>query len=175
MGIHGKFLGAAALLGAGCLTGQAQAASLNTPDSDALIAGYQIIQFDLQECRALAPQGGLSRYVSSTVLDLSAKICADAAHYRPLLQKAAEAHHFALPDTLPFYLTARYEAMIRHPDETLGTRYLQDQIASHRDALAVFEEEAAAGKSPEIKAMAIQVIPVVKGNLDALQSQLSKE
>lgn len=179
MGINGRIFGAALFGAVGCAAGlPAHAAALSSPDSDALIAGYQIIQFDIQECQALgSPQGGpgLSRYVSSSVLDLSAKICADAYHYQPILQNAAKEKDFSLPQSLPFYLIARYAALIRHPDENLGKHYLEDQVASHRDALAVFQEEAANGKDPQIKAMAAQVIPLVQSNLASLQAALAKE
>lgn len=154
----------------------AQADPLGPPDSDALVAGYQIIQFDLQECRAI--QGGVSMNGSGVVpADISAvanKICTDALTYKPILEKAAKLKGFELPTGLPYTLTARYAGLIRNQGPGLGVRYLNDQISSHEDALAVFQDEAANGKDPDIKAAAAHVIPTVQSNLALLQSTLAK-
>jgi hypothetical protein len=154
----------------------AQAAPLGPPDSDALVAGYQIIQFDLQECRAVQGPTSMngSGEVSVDILKVSSKICSDAASYEPILEKVAKAKGFALPTSLPYTLTARYAALIRNQGPGLGVHYLNDQISSHQDALAVFQDEAANGKDPDIKAAAAKVIPTVQSNLDLLKSTLAK-
>jgi putative membrane protein len=51
---------------------------------------------------------------------------------------------------------------------------LNDQINSHEDALAVFQDEAANGKDPDIKAAATKVIPTVESNLALLKATLAK-
>ena len=154
----------------------AQAAPLGPPDSEALITAYQIIQFDLQECRAI--QGGVSMNGSGVVpvdiLKVSGKICSDASTYKPMLEKLAASKGFELPKQLPYMLTARYAGLIRNQGPGLGVRYLNDQISSHEDALAVFQDEAANGKDPDVKAAAAKVIPTVQGNLDLLKATLAK-
>jgi putative membrane protein len=154
----------------------AQAAPLGPPDSDALVAGYQIIQFDLQECRAI--QGGASMngsgVVAVDILKVSGKICSDAATYKPMLEKLAAAKGFELPRSLPYTLTARYAGLIRNQGPGLGVRYLNDQISSHEDALAIFQDEAANGKDPDVKAAAAKVIPTVESNLALLKATLAK-
>jgi putative membrane protein len=174
-----NFFGAGAvLLGMTVLSiTAAQAEPLGPPDSDALIAGYQIIQFDLQECRVI--QGGASMAngngtVSVDILKVSGKICSDAASYLPMLQKLAKDKGFDLPRALPYTLTARYAALVRNQGPGLGARYLSDQISSHEDALAVFQDEAANGKDPDVKAAATKVIPTVQSNLDLLKATLAK-
>lgn len=155
----------------------AQAAPLGPPDSDALVAGYQVITFDLQECSAL--QRGVSMAngngtVAPDILTVSGKICDDAAKFGPLLEKVAKDKGFDLPKSLPYTLTARYAALVRNQGPGLGIRYLNDQIESHEDALAIFQDEAANGKDPELKDMAAKVIPTVQSNLDLLKSTLAK-
>jgi len=155
----------------------AQAEPLGPPDSDALVAGYQIIQFDLQECRVI--QGGTSMAngngsVSVDILKVSGKICSDASTYLPMLQKLAKDKDFTLPRGLPYTLTARYAALVRNQGPGLGVRYLNDQISSHEDALAVFQDAAANGKDPDVKAAATKVIPTVESNLALLKATLAK-
>jgi putative membrane protein len=155
----------------------AQAEPLGPPDSEALITGYQIIQFDLQECHAI--QGGASMAngngtVSVDILKVSAKICSDAAAFAPKLEALAKSKGFEMPRQLPYMLTARYASLVRDQGPGLGVRYLNDQISSHEDALAVFQDEAANGKDPDVKAAAAKVIPTVQSNLDLLKATLAK-
>ena len=173
-----NFIGAGAVLvGMSMFSYTPAQAALESPDSDALIAGYQIIQFDLQECNAL--QRGVSMSngagtVPSDIADVAAKICNTAANYQPLLVKAAKDKGFELPRSLPYSLTAQYAALIRNPGPGLGVRFLNDQISSHEAALAVFQDESINGKDPDIKAMATKVIPTVQSNLDLLKQTLAK-
>jgi putative membrane protein len=153
------------------------ASTLQSPDSDALTAGYQLIQFDLHECNAITGQVSMangSGTVSVDILKLSGKICNDATRYKPKLEQLAKEKGFALSPDLPYYLTARWAALVRNPGPGLGVRYLNDQISSHEDALAVFQDEAANGHDPDIKAFAAEVIPVVQNNLDLLREMLAK-
>jgi putative membrane protein len=155
----------------------AQAASLGSPDSDALVAAYQLVQFDLQECRAIQGPASMANgngVVSPDILDVSSKICGDANSYQPMLKKLAADKDFDLPTELPYSLTARYAALERNKGPGLGIRYLNDQISSHEDALAVFQDEAANGTDPDVKAAAIKVLPTVQSNLDLLKSTLAK-
>jgi putative membrane protein len=172
-----NFIGAGALLvGTVMFSFTPAQAALESPDSDALVAGYQIIQFDLQECFALQRGVSMSNGAGSVPSDIAAvaaKICGDASKYQPILAKAAKDKGFDLPKTLPYTLTARYAALIRNPGPGLGVRFLNDQIESHEDALAVFQDEAANGKDPEIKAAATEIIPTVQSNLDLLKKTLA--
>jgi hypothetical protein len=155
----------------------ALAAPLGPPDSDALVAAYQIIQFDMHECNALqGPVGTASGngVVATDILEVSAKICDDARTYLPMLTKLASDKGFELPTQLPYMLTARWAALFRNKGPGLGVRFLNDQIESHSDALAVFQDEATNGKDPDVKAAAIKVIPTVQSNLDLLKATLVK-
>jgi putative membrane protein len=151
----------------------AMAAPLQSPDSDALVAGYQVIEFNLKECDAIAPRsGGVgngSRVVSPEIRTLAGKLCDESRMYTPKLEALAKEKDFELPDGLPYYLTARYAALVRNQNGDLGQQYLEDQISSHEDALAIFQQEAATGTDPDVKAAAAEVIPTVAANLAALK------
>jgi predicted outer membrane protein len=153
----------------GCSTvAQAPARSdLSAQDLSALTAGYQLIQFDLLECRAVS-----GAQLSGNVAAVAAKLCADATRYEPTLTQLAAAHEVTLPDALPDDLNARYVAFHYGPT---GQAFLRDQISSHEDALAVFQLEAASGTNPELKGVAGRIMPVVQGNLDALRAALGSQ
>jgi putative membrane protein len=157
----------------------AAAETLQSPDSDALVAGYQVIQFNLKECLAVATKSaGVSAngtgLVSPSVKQIAAKMCEESRMYKPKLEAMAKEKNFELPTELPYYLTAQYSALVRNQDANFGSQYLNDQIASHESALAIFQEEAATGTDPDIKAAAADVIPTIQENLATLKKLAGK-
>lgn len=151
----------------------ASAATLQPPDSDALVAGYQVIQFNLKECMAISAKSGASAngttVISPQIQDIAGKMCMESRAYLPKLEAAAKAKNFELPKQLPYDLTARYASLVRNQSGNMGQQYLTDQISSHESALAIFQEEAATGTDPDIKAAATEIIPTVQSNLDTLK------
>jgi predicted outer membrane protein len=163
----------AGLAGFVSVAAPASADTLQSPDSDALVAGYQIIQFNLKECMAISGSGSMANgtgLVSPSVRKIAGKMCSESRGYLPKLEAVAKAKNFDLPTELPYELNARYAALVRNHNGNLGQQYLSDQISSHESALAVFQEEAATGTDPDVKAAAIQVIPTVQSNLDQLKA-----
>jgi putative membrane protein len=158
----------------------AKADTLQPPDSDALVAGYQLIRFDLKECSALlgsqkgAPANS-NAILSPSITAIAAKMCKSAHEYQPKLDALAKEKNFELPTSLPYDLNARYAALVRNQSGNLGQQYLEDQIDSHTTALAVFQEEVATGKDPDVKAAAAQVIPTIQENLNALKTLAAKQ
>ena len=181
MKIRTILTGGVTLLGLAAISAAspAMAAPLQSPDSDALVAGYEVIQFNLKECMAIAPSGGAvgngTRVVSPEIRTLAGKICDESRTYKPKLEALAKAKDFELPDGLPYYLNARYAALVRNQNGDLGQQYLDDQISSHEDALAIFQEAVATGTDPDVKAAAAEVIPTVEANLAALKKLSAKE
>jgi hypothetical protein len=151
----------------------ASAAPLQSPDSDALVAGYQLIRFDLKECMAISQRAGSpgngSFIISPDIRKIAAKMCDTASEEAPKLEALAKSKNFDLPDGLPYYLNARYAALVRNQNGDLGRQYLEDQISSHEDALAVFQDAVATGSDPDVKAALTGVIPTVQSNLDELK------
>jgi predicted outer membrane protein len=176
MKIRNILKGGVVLVGLAAFTSVAAPASAGTlqpPDSDALVAGYQVIQFNLKECMAIAAKSGVSAngstVISPQIRDIAGKMCSESRAYLPKLEAAAKAKDFTLPKELPYELTARYAALVRNQNGNMGQQYLSDQISSHESALAIFQEEAATGMDPDIKAAATEIIPTVQGNLDQLK------
>lgn len=183
MKIRNILKGGVVLVGLAAFASVAAPASAETtlqpPDSDALVAGYQIIQFNLKECMAISTGPNVSAngtaIVSPQIRDIAGKMCAESRAYKPKLEAAAKAKNFELPSKLPYELNARYAALVRNRSGNLGQQYLQDQINSHESALAVFQEEAATGTDPDIKAAATEIIPTVQSNLAQLKKLAAQQ
>jgi predicted outer membrane protein len=155
---------------AGCAT-QAQAprsAMLSETDLAALTSAYQLLSFDMAECTVVQKQdpGPVVRAVAT-------QICADAQHYRPLLDEIAARHDVTLPNTLRYDLEAQYVTLSYRPSPNLAVNYLNDQIGSHEQALAVFRYAADTSADPDIKALYQNAVPVVERNLVSLRQALA--
>jgi len=172
----GIFLAGLATYGAGVPA--ASASTLQSPDSDALTAAYQVVQFDLQECQALRSRPGVatnaSGPLSPDVLKVAARVCNDAKGFKPTLEELAKAHNFVLPADLPYEMSARYAELVRSLDTKFAIQYLRDQISSHEDALAIFQEVAATGTDPQIKEALSRAIPTMQADLTLLRETLAK-
>ena len=136
-------------------------------DQNAVITAYQLTQFDLATCQHLTPE-----LVPETTFSLSQKICGDAQQYQAKLVRLAAAHQITLPTELPYELKAGVFALVYHPSPSVNVQYLQSQVDSHQEALAVLEDESSNGRDPEIKAFDQRALLVVQGNTQALQEAL---
>jgi putative membrane protein len=168
-----KALGMLALLAmgvSGCsTTAQApQSAALSRADLEALTAAYQLIAFDLQECTLVQRQNP-----GAMVQQVAAQICADAQRYQPMLEELAARHDVTLPNRLDYDLEAQYVGLAYHPAPNFDVNYLNDQIASHEQALAVFRDTAGTTTDGQIKELYENAIPVVEKNLVSLRQALA--
>jgi putative membrane protein len=134
-----------------------------------ITAAYQLINFDLQECSVLR-----SRPPGPQVAAVSAKICADAAHFQPLVERVAAKRGIALPNDPSYALEAQYVALSYRPWPDIDVNYLQDQIGSHAKALAVFEQAAQQTTDLDLKFLAEGAIPVVQDDLGRLRQALTE-
>jgi putative membrane protein len=141
---------------------------LSAQDVNAVTAAYQLIQFDLAECQVIDENGA-----SLAVVTLSATICRDAMAYQTRLQSLALADHVTLPTVLRYDLNSEYVQLHYHLGAATDVAYLRDQIGSHETALAIFRDEAAHGNDAQAKAFSAGAVPVVLGNLEALQAALA--
>jgi putative membrane protein len=163
---------AGVLVLSGCTTTAQAPATSNLSETDlaALTAAYQLVLFDLQECKLL-PDDHVS---TPQVKTISAKICADAAYFKPLLEQLATKYNVKLPDALSYELKAQYGSLFYRPWPNFDVNYLQDQISSHEQALAIFGQEIEDTKDPQVKAFAEQNVPVVRANLQLLRQALKE-
>lgn len=70
----------AGLAGFVSVAAPASADTLQSPDSDALVAGYQIIQFNLKECMAISGSGSMANgtgLVSPSIRKIAGKMCSE--------------------------------------------------------------------------------------------------
>ena len=132
-------------------------------------AAYQLINFDLQECSVLR-----SRPPGPQVAAVSAKICADAAHLQPLVEHVAVNRGITLANDPSYKLAAQYVLLSSRPWPSIDVNYLQDQIGSHAQALAVFQQAAQQTTDLDLKFLAEGAIPVVQDNLGRLRQALAE-
>jgi putative membrane protein len=169
----------------GCVATQAQAppnSTLTAQDLRFLTSAYQLIDFDLQECQVV--NEGI--FEASTV-QVANQICADAAHYKPILEQKAAAYGVTLPNSLSFDYDAEYQEL-DNDDSSVSvfykgvwpssvpssvadrnSVYIMNQIGSHVSALAVFQDEKLHGSLPDLRELAAEVIPVAAANLERLR------
>ncbi|HTJ88805.1 MAG TPA: DUF4142 domain-containing protein [Acidocella sp.] len=168
-------LGMLALLavGVGGCSTTAQAprdTAFSRADLQALTAAYQLIAFDLQECTLVQRQNP-----GPAVQRVATQICADAQHYRPMLEELAARYDVTLPNRLDYDLEEQYVALAYHPMPNFDVNYLNDQIASHEQALAVFRNTAGTTADGNIKALYQNAIPVVEKNLASLHQAMAEK
>jgi putative membrane protein len=166
-----KTLGMLAFLVAGGCSTTAQApqsSALSNADLQALTAAYQLISFDLQECTLVQRQNP-----GPAVQQVATQICADAQHYRPVLEELAAQHDVTLPNRLDYDLEEQYVGLAYHPTPSFDVNYLNDQIASHEQALAVFRGGDGTTGDGNIKTFYETAIPVVEKNLASLRQALA--
>jgi hypothetical protein len=132
-----------------------------------MTATYQLINFDLQECSVLR-----SRPPGPPVAAVSAKICTDAAHFQPLVEQVAAKRGITLPNDPSYDLEAQYVVFSYRPWPSVDVNYLQDQIGSHAQALAVFQQSAQQTTDLDLKFLAEGAIPVVQDDLRRLREAL---
>jgi putative membrane protein len=153
----------------GCMqTAQAPVASgLSQQDLNALTSVYQLVQFDLATCQRLPANS------PAPTIAISDKICADAKVYQQRLSDVAKARSVALPDQMRYDLEARLIAMTYHASPNENIEYLRDEIDSHEEALAIFQDESTKGSDAQIINIDKAAIPLVQSNLDALRTALA--
>ena len=91
-----------------------------------------------------------------------------------MLEELAARHNVTLPNTLNYDLEAQYVALTYHPTPNFAVNYLNDQIASHEQALAVFRDTAGTIADADVKALYQSAIPVVEKNLVSLRQALAE-
>jgi len=134
-----------------------------------MTAANQLINFDLQECSVLR-----SRPPGPQVAAVSAKICADATHLQLLVAQVAAKHGISLPNDPSYVLEAQYVVFAYRPWPSIDVNYLQDQIGSHVQALAVFQMAAQQTTDLDLKFLAEGAIPAMQDDLGRLRQALAE-
>jgi putative membrane protein len=154
---------------AGCsTTAQApQTANLAPQDLQFITTTYQLVHFDLDACDVVQKAA-----LTSQAQPVATKICADARHYAPIIKQQAASAGATLPDTLPAQYKARLVALNYHPQPNISVAFMRDEIESHENALAVYQDEMQNGRNAGYRRIAAQTLPVVQGNLRMLRGAL---
>ncbi len=118
-----------------------------------------------------------ARYVlkstkNTSIRDFATRMVQDHASSNVALQTAARNGHVALPQS-DRAMAMEPSALSTTLEPALDRAYLQQQIAAHKDALAVVTAYASNGANPSLRAFANTQVPVVQAHLDKVQNDLA--
>lgn len=153
---------------AGCLVETPSATTqtgANREDVDFVTNAYQLIMFDREE-GALAGTEAMDPLVRA----LAAKMVAEANQLAEKLGPLAAAEGISPPDILRYSLRIRLAHMRIQNGLDFDRTFVDDQIASHQEAISMHERMAGSGGSPALRQLAQEVSPTVRGNLRQLQA-----
>jgi len=87
----------------------------------------------------------------------------------------AEANIEALRDSLDVTHSAKYAKLrVFTTEHSFDSTYLDEQVAAHEDAVAMFKDYAANGPTPALKSFAEKTLPSLEGHLKMVQDLRAK-
>jgi putative membrane protein len=145
---------------------QAGPATQNSAMSYVTAAG-QSDQFEIQEGKLAASMGQ-----SPKVRAFGKQMIAD--HTKSTHMVMAAALQSGLPETPPPPLRPDQQQMVAQLQSASGPAfdrmYIQQQLQSHREALALQQSYSKTGTDPNLRGTAIKIVPVVQHHLGELES-----
>jgi putative membrane protein len=81
------------------------------------------------------------------------------------LKAIAQADGVSPPDNLDAKDQKQLEALQKLNGAAFDHRYIQDQSAAHKEAVALFEKEAKSGSNAQLKQFAVDTLPTLKQHL----------
>lgn len=139
-------------------------AGANAEDVDFITNSYQLITLDREEGTLAGTQATDPR-----VRALAAKMVADADGFAEKLAPLAAAEGIRPPDILRYGLRVRLGHMRLQNGLDFDRTFVDDQIASHQEAIAMYEMTTGSGGSPALGQVAKSAGPIVRANLRQLQ------
>jgi putative membrane protein len=80
--------------------------------------------------------------------------------------------------TLPTAIDAKHKAtrdrLAKLSGDAFDKAYMRDMVMDHRQDVAAFKREAAAGKDPDLKAWAAKILPTLQDHLKMAQDTAAK-
>ncbi len=114
-------------------------------------------------------QWALDQDLDAKVGDLVRMILEDHKAANAELKSFAVERGIQIPDSLD----AKHQALLRDLKQSSKGRaddmFIEQQINAHRDAIALYQEEAQSATDIELRAFARKQLPVLREHLDALQ------
>jgi putative membrane protein len=157
---------AAVLLLTACQSPTAtSAAGASSGDVEFVTNAYQLIMFDRQE-------GELARNdaMDPQVRALSAKMVDDANRFAAELAPIAAAEGIQQPNILDYGRRVRLSHMRLQHGLDFDEAYINDQIASHQEALSMHEVMTSSQGNLQLKALSEHARALVRENLAQLQA-----
>jgi putative membrane protein len=102
---------------------------------------------------------------SQAVKDFGAMMVKDHTAANEKLQNIAASENIDLPTHASMKDMAAKAKLQVLSGDAFDKAYIKNQVAAHREAVALFRKEAAAGRDPPAKAFAAVTLPTLQGHL----------
>jgi putative membrane protein len=145
------------------LSGAAWAAtsgSVSNADKQFMIAAARAHMTEAHEAQVSENQA-----VGADVKTLAKAIDADHTKAYVELSELASKLGVSIPKGIDISKNASFERMVHLKGERFDHEFVTDEVAAHRQALAMFKREAEHGKNADVRDYASRMIPVVEGHL----------
>lgn len=173
-----RLLAVAAFAALACLatvppaSAQSAAAQVAQTDADGYVRQTAIS--DLFEVSAA--QAALQKASSEEVRSFARMMIDDHTKAGEQLEDAAKGQ--SLADSLPTGVDARHDRMLQElanaTEQDFDRLYMRTQVEAHTAALKQQQDYSSFGANPALKAIASQLVPVVKRHLDQAQAILDR-
>ena len=127
----------------------------------------------------LAAEGGISevelgtlaedKATSQDVKDFAAMMVKDHGAADDKLKTIADSKSIALPNGASIGDIAIKAKLNVLSGETFDKSYIKSQLKAHREAIALFRQEASSGQDPDAKAFAAATLPTLREHLKAIR------
>lgn len=155
-------------------TASAQSAAAQPAQTDA--AGYveQTAISDLFEVSAA--QAALQKASSDEVRSFARMMIDDHTKAGEQLAEAAKAQNVAtsLPTSVDAAHDQRLQDLANATEQDFDRLYMRTQVEAHTAALKLQQDYSSFGANPALKAIATQLVPIVKRHLDQAQTILDR-
>ncbi len=152
---------------AGCQTTASQISSSGTmgPDDTSFIkAAYTVAQLDERAGKLAATKAADPR-----VVDLAAKMSAEAQVLYPNLQGAMQAEQLPIPTQASDKVQAQLAKLDGLSGPAFDRAFVAAELDDHQRAVGILRKEDATTKDGALKTQVETELPAVQGNLDALK------
>jgi len=133
--------------------------------NQAAIAGQAEVQEgQLAEKRGLGP----------AVRQFAQHMVTDHSRVNQQLMQLAQSKGVTPPSAPDPEAVAQVQVLERLHGRAFGRQYVRDQVTAHQQAVQLFQQEAAQGSDPDVKAFAQQTVPTLQEHLQMVEGLSGK-
>jgi putative membrane protein len=108
------------------------------------------------------------------VVQFGRRMVQDHGQANKKLMALAEQKTIQLPKELPADAQQKYDEMQELSGAEFDKAYMDEMVADHEKDIALFEQQAEAGKDPDLRAFAEETLPTLRAHLELAQEVQSQ-